>query len=163
MCGGVDRLVLALQQARGFGRHPAEHLPVGVDDVPLPVHSSGSGNKRTHGSLSAFLRLAQRTPPCCGTGPKPGGQQSRLKGRQTKRIQAITGIVKRVARPCRRNRLGRRSERGCRFCDYETVSRCKLSISAFHEPVKTAQKPFRSAELMPESPRVAPRLPPLRR
>ena len=50
----VDRLVLALQEARRFGRHPAQDLALGVDDVPLPLHTAGSGNKRTHErSLSA--------------------------------------------------------------------------------------------------------------
>ena len=32
--GGVGRLVLALEQPRGHGRDAAEHLAVGVDDVP---------------------------------------------------------------------------------------------------------------------------------
>ena len=32
---------------RGAG-HPAEDLPLGVDDMPLPLHTAGSGNKRTH-------------------------------------------------------------------------------------------------------------------
>ena len=44
----VDRLVLALEQAGRLGRDPAEDLAFGVDDVPLPLHTAGSGNKRTH-------------------------------------------------------------------------------------------------------------------
>ena len=44
----VDGLVLALEQARRLGRHPAEHQALGVNDMPLPLHTSGSGNKRTH-------------------------------------------------------------------------------------------------------------------
>jgi hypothetical protein len=45
---GVDRLVLPLEQAGGFGRHAAEHHVFGINDMPLPLHTSGSGDKRTH-------------------------------------------------------------------------------------------------------------------
>ena len=41
--GGVDRLVLALEQARRFGRYPAEHLALGVNHVPLPLHVPAVG------------------------------------------------------------------------------------------------------------------------
>jgi hypothetical protein len=58
---GVDRLVLALEQFGGFRRHAAEDLAFGVDNVPLPLHTAGSGNKRTHGiPLSTFQRTANQ-------------------------------------------------------------------------------------------------------
>ncbi len=44
----VYGLMLALQEARRFGRDPAEHHFLGVDNMPLPPHTSGSGDKRTH-------------------------------------------------------------------------------------------------------------------
>ena len=66
ICGRVDRLVLALQQARGFGRDAAEHLALGVNHVPLPLDTAGSGNKRTHeipfgllADVSAFAFCAE--------------------------------------------------------------------------------------------------------
>ena len=58
--GGVNRLVLALQQASCFGSHPAQNLTVGVNHVPLSDDGSGSGDKRTHRSLSAFLPSPRR-------------------------------------------------------------------------------------------------------
>ena len=58
----VDRLVLALEEARGLRRHPPEDLALGVDDVPLPLHTSGSGNKRTHGNPFDLLESCSRPP-----------------------------------------------------------------------------------------------------
>ena len=54
MCGRVDRLVLALKKTRRVAGNAPEDLILGVDDVPLPLHTSGSGNKRTHVILSAL-------------------------------------------------------------------------------------------------------------
>src|SRR5207245_8799001 len=60
----VDRLVFALQQAGSFRRDAPEDLPLGVDDVPLPLDvasrdpgGAGSGNERTHGILVVFYQV----------------------------------------------------------------------------------------------------------
>ena len=45
---GIDRLVLALQQAGGHRRHAAEHLAAGVDDVPPAIRALCACHERTH-------------------------------------------------------------------------------------------------------------------
>src|SRR5688572_14607816 len=45
---GVNRLVLALQQPGREGRHPPEHLALGVDDMPPAVRALRARHKRTH-------------------------------------------------------------------------------------------------------------------
>ncbi|EGJ76843.1 putative 50S ribosomal protein L13 [Streptomyces sp. Tu6071] len=48
--GGVDRLVLAPQEAGGGRRQTAQDNVPGVDDVPLASHIAGLGAVRTHWS-----------------------------------------------------------------------------------------------------------------
>src|SRR5690606_8004086 len=64
--GRVNRLVLALQETRRLGRDPAEDHPLGIDDMPLPLHTAGSGNKRTHenpfGLRCSYADRAAYTP-----------------------------------------------------------------------------------------------------
>ena len=76
----VDRLVLALQETRRFGRHPAEDQVLGVDDVPLPLHTAGSGNKRTHENPFG-LRSGNALPPnAVGAGGQPFSKDGKPKG-----------------------------------------------------------------------------------
>jgi hypothetical protein len=76
--------VLTLQQARRFGRHPSEDQVLGVDDVPLPLHTAGSGNKRTHedpfdlSNLSPWLQTAPPEP--IGAASQPLFQDGKPKG-----------------------------------------------------------------------------------
>ena len=58
---GILRLVLALKQARRQGCHPAQHLIVGIDDVPPAIRALRARNERTHELLyrnpkTAFLK-----------------------------------------------------------------------------------------------------------
>src|SRR4029453_5115858 len=98
--GGVNRLVLPLQQASSFGRHTAQNLTVGINHVPLPDDGSGGGDKRTH---EIPFGLSSCRPGCNG---RPSGrppaeawrwQSASFKGRQTKRIQSIWDLVKATA------------------------------------------------------------------
>ena len=76
----VDRLVLALQQAGRLGRDAAQDLALGVDDVPLPLHTAGSGNKRTHGDpFRPSLKLRADTPQR-GAGGQPLSKDGKPKG-----------------------------------------------------------------------------------
>src|SRR3954467_2062763 len=58
---GIHGLVLALQQARRQGCHPAQHLVAGIDDVPPAIRALGARDERTHECclperLPAFLK-----------------------------------------------------------------------------------------------------------
>jgi hypothetical protein len=73
--------VLALEQASGFGRYAAEHHVVAINHMPLPLHTPGGGDKRTHwtdpfqprskdGKPKGYMRLAvlsssRQTSGCC--------------------------------------------------------------------------------------------------
>src|SRR4249920_3194153 len=63
----VYGFVLALQQTRCFGRYPSEDLTRGVNHVPLPLHTAGGGNKRTHRNPFGLCWMPRSLSACCWT------------------------------------------------------------------------------------------------
>ena len=82
---GVDRLVLALEEACGQRRNPAEDLAFGIDDVPPAVRALRAGHERTHEKGILRGRVPTGDVPIC---PEEDLQP------QTPMIRTVVGTVK---------------------------------------------------------------------